>query len=92
MPFLYKLLINKYFVHPHSIGMEDAKYLPNAAKPAAAEHPDVISVLHPDDYRNASRLLVLSNRLEVGMTKLVMMWLFGVPVSVLLLFMIFGAL
>jgi len=25
-----------------------------------------------------------------GMTKMVMMWLFGVPVSVLLLFMIFG--
>jgi len=28
----------------------------------------------------------------LGMTKLVMMWMFGVPVSVLLLFMFFGVL
>lgn len=41
---------------------------------------------------NETRRTCWCYRFEVGMTKLVMMWLFGVPVSVVLLFMIFGVL
>jgi hypothetical protein len=78
--------------YPHRIGMEDAKY--PCRRAAALRPPD-----HPDVMRSLVRLVqgmrhtgmsALIDTEGLGMTKLVMMWMFGVPVSVLLLFMFFG--
>ena len=91
-----KLMINRSFPHPHCIGMEDAEYLPGAPQNLRPqEHPDVIRERRLDHQRNAPHFLCWCYRFEglgTGMTKMVMMWLFGVPVSVLMLFMIFGVL
>jgi len=72
--------------------MEDAKYPDKrAAGSAAGRTPGC----HKSSGRFTERATHARRRRRyegLGMTKLVMMWLFGVPVSVLLLFMIFGVL